>query len=591
MKGSNLVALAALPLLGAASSGFPSEGVDVNFAVVSDRHVEVMCRGISSGGWLILNWHCLADLRTAQAQGKRVKISRRGSEVELPVETNAQPLPAALKVAESAGLDFTVIASPLPAAAALPATPVAVQPGDRIELHQDGAIAATCIVSKICGSRIHYRQCSAKPVRGWSGSSVWLSGNSPQLIGIHKDGPEYSNSGSARSLTTILGRSSVLAASDSDFAKDFARNHRYRFVHAVTPPEHCDQAAAAVKVQPFITRGKRTIVGMTRLGDRDIITADINSGQICRFRWPSAAAVKCWANSDPLNIRVNSVQVFGDELIALAKANDGNDADNGAVRFVRLERGQPAVTDVGEVIAPIGSAHGLAEVGGDLVVIGSHGLCIVAGGTVPRDCTRPEDRDGDWRVTGVLPLNSAAFVAVGSDHEGNLAFPVCKWFERIDARWELVSRCARSPALMEIARVMKANGRELRFKAPVALGERLLVFASDGGAYQIAQNRSPKPVSIRGIYGSDGRLEDAVRDARSVGNDHVALASSDGSFRLVKLVGAPDSVILQAYDIGSPRYSAFDLAIWTTQLIAGEDWALVRGQDGSVYSATWSRLP
>jgi len=585
------IALAALVLLGAAPASGDAGAIDVRFALVEARGPQTLCRGLASGQWLILNWHCLADLRAALASGKRITVSRGGVDADLSADAIAQPLPSALKVAESAGLDFTLIASPLPPAAVLLPAPVAVHPGDSVELRQDGAQVATCRVSKICGSRVHYRACTVTPVRGWSGSSVWLTGAAPQLIGMHKDGPQYTNAGSARLLPAILGRSSILSPSDSAFAENFARNGRYRFVRAATPPERCEQAAAAIDVQPFITRGKRTIVGMARLGERDVLTADIDNGQICRFRWPSAAAVKCWDNPDPLNHRVNAVQPLGEGLLALAKSNDSTVGNDGSLRFLRLDPKQPIAGYEGEITAPIGSAVGLVEAGGDLVAIGSEGLCIVDVDAASRTCTRPPDSDGNWRVTGVLPLGPASFVAVGSDQKGGMIFPVCKWYERVGDSWQLVSRCAESPALMATARVMQSNGRELRFKAPVAVGQRLLAFASDGGAYQIARNTRPQPVAIRGVFGNDGRIEDAVRDARAVGPDHLALAASDGAFRIVKLMSDPNGLSLQAFDIGNPRYTAFDLAIWTTQIVTGDGWALVRGQDGGVYSATWARLP
>lgn len=363
------IALAALVLLGAAPASGDAGAIDVRFALVEARSPLTLCRGIASGKWLILNWHCLADLRAVLVSGKRIMVSRGGVETDLPADAIAQPLPSALKVAESAGLDFTLIASPLPPAVVLRPAPVAVHPGDRVELRQDGVPVATCRVSKICGSRVHYRACTVTPVRGWSGSSVWLTDTAPQLIGIHKDGPQYTNAGSARLLPAILGRSSILSPSDSAFAENFARNGRYRFVRAATLPDRCEQAAAAIDVQPFITRGKRTIVGMARLGERDILTADIDNGQICLFRWPSAAAVKCWDNPDPLNHRVNAIHPLGEGLLALAKSNDSTVGNDGSLRFLRLDPKQPIAGDAGEITAPIGSAVGLVETGGDLVAI------------------------------------------------------------------------------------------------------------------------------------------------------------------------------------------------------------------------------
>lgn len=187
-------------------------------------------------------------------------------------------------------------------------------------------------------------------------------------------------------------------------------------------------------------------------------------------------------------------------------------------------------------------------------------------------------------------LGPDLFVAVGRDKANDLSFPVCKWFGRVKDSWRRVDQCACSEALLNTAQLLKANGRSFQFKAPVLLDNRILVFGSDGAAYEIKRNHYPRPVLIDGVADSDGQLEDAARDAKVVGPQHVALAASDGAFRILKLVGTSDKPFFQAYDLGT-RYTAFDLAIWTTQIISGDRWALVRGQDGSVYSVTWKTLP
>jgi len=573
----------------ASNAPVSSNGIDVSFE--QDGPVpETLCRGIIVSQWIVLNWHCLDDLKHSVASGHQVWVANGAIRAPLPQALLSQTAPAALKIAESAGLDFTLLPLPLKVptgAETLSVAPPDVAVGDRVGLRQNGSFAATCQVSKVCGSRVHYSACSATPVRGWSGSSVWLLKNgTSRAIGLHKDGPGVHPEGSARLLSAIMGRSSVLATSDEEFSSQFARSRRYRFRDG--PPDACTADTGRLTVRPFVTLGKRTIQGLARLDDGSVLTTDLHDGQICRFRWPSTAAEQCWDNPDPRNDRINAILPLDGGLLALAKANDGSARDPGAIRIFRFEGGRLLFED-SDIKANIGTVYGLAESGGDLIALGSLGLCTVAISQGGRECVQPE-KSGEWRVNGALSLGPNSFVAVGRDKANGLSFPVCKWFTRSDGRWGRSAQCVRAEALLATGRQFKANGRSFQFKAPVQVDNRLFVFGSDGGAYEIRPNYRPRPVRITGIAYSDGRLEDAARDAKVVGPRHIALAASDGAFRILKLSGTPDAPVLEAFDMGT-RYTAFDLAIWTTQILVGDNWALVRGQDGSVYSAAWESLP
>lgn len=566
-----------------------SNGIDVSFE--QDSQVSVtLCRGIIASQWIVLNWHCLDDLKRSFASGHQVWVTNGVIRAPLSRGALSQTAPAALKIAESAGLDFSLLPLPLKlpiGVETLSVAPPDVAVGDRVGLRQNGSFAATCQVSKVCGSRVHYSACSATPARGWSGSSVWLLKNGTvQPIGLHKDGPGDQPEGSARLLSAIMGRSSVLATSDEEFSSQFARSRRYRFRN--DPPGACTADTGKLTVLPFVTLGKRTIQGLARLDDGTILTTDLHDGQICRFRWPSTAAEQCWDNPDPHNDRVNAILPLHSGMFALAKANDGSARNPGALRIFRLQGGSPLFED-SDIQTNIGTVYGLAESGGDLIALGSLGLCTVAISQGGRECIQPE-KSGEWRVNGALSLGPNSFVAVGRDKANGLSFPVCKWFTRNDGHWRRSAQCVRAEALLATSRQFKANSRSFQFKAPVQVNNRLFVFGSDGGAYEIRPNYRPRPIRITGIAYSDERLEDAARDAKVVGPRHIALAASDGAFRILKLGGTPDAPVFEAFDMGT-RYTAFDLAIWTTQIVVGKDSALVRGQDGSVNSVTWERLP
>lgn len=567
----------------------------------------IFCRGLAIGPNALTARHCVREAQRV-LDDKNQAFIRYGNHIIKLDRARVAKMVNASFAAQSASVsvDFNLFAlddlgppKPLAAMPRLVARPI---PNQAIVLDAGTNAMTTCRVVVVCGSSFSYK-CNAEPSKSWSGSPIWSDGDKTNLLGVHL-GEASSGFSKAAAALTIVGRSSALFATPEGFSDAVARSPAYAHRLDATCDAVDPSVTSTSKLKVRTIKAPRGMVhGLAATDEGQLLAVTITGVPLICALDGASNAWRCLANPIATSQRINAVTPWnGGYAYAEARLQprdyasvtslDLREGGISSVVFDRADR-KPAVSSP-RIVSTVGGLLSLTAIGPDLVGAGEKGVCVLAAGSTQckRLCIDPTCKNEDWRVNGVTALGNNAFLAAGSDHKGRAIIPAFKRFDRTATGWRQTG--GELGADID-ASILAIGGRRtgLQLKAPVVMEDGTqLLFGSDGAAYEVRGARVVSRVPIRNSWMAEGVdhsrdvIEDAIRDAVPLPGNLVAVASSDGCIRFLKLERELGRPALQA----AQDLTVYDRGIWITELERVGTFLYARAQDGGVTEIDFSGI-
>lgn len=620
--GASEARLSLLVIMVTASAILNSAPPGASFQAVSfraDRATAApFCHGVTIGGNVLTARHCLAEaVDHYLSNGRDVYLVSAGGSRRIPALA-ASKLYASSFSSQSSSFETDFVAFsesalstpvPTPGITSVLASPRGIK---RVVIDGGDGQRASCKIRDVCGSTLFYT-CSPATDRGWSGSPIFSDEQPSRLIGIHTAAapivaPDGEKISQGTSLLTVLGRSSSLFGTAEEFGDAIARTRK--FAHGWS--KGCDALSPPVRSgSPLETRPvpREALFSAMTFWEDALLAADIERAhpELCmlsaRTGWRTW---QCAANPSLFADRINKmIHLPGDRLAlgeAFLPAHRRRPADSaefiaGGVSFARI-----AVSDKGPIITverriptPFGSVYALQAIKNEVLAGGENGICSIANGNgactlicKSAICTKADE----WRVNGLLLLDSVTVLAVGRDMSAGRSYPMAKWYRREAEGWRQIAALGPQTLLIKLSASLANRRTGMQLKAPVLVFDQAVAFGSDGSAYRLAAGQPPQRLAIRRlwkIHSQDtdrDQMEDAVRDAVRLSSGYIAIAASDGAVHLLR----PNAGTTLAFD-GDQGLTVFDRGIWTTELAQSKDALFVRAQDGNIHYIDLRKLP